>query len=64
MVPVMDWTTGGTLGSQAAEYEGREDGEKEREVNANGSAGTVTGPVQPSARVFSVIRRKPSGSKP
>lgn len=26
LIPVMDWTTGSTLGSQAGEYEGREDG--------------------------------------
>lgn len=60
----MDWTTGSTLGSQAGEYEGREDGGRDEEVNTNGSAGTLTGPVQPCACVFSVIRRTPSGSKP
>lgn len=38
--------------------------ERDHEVNADGSAGTVTGPVQPCARVFSVIRRTPSESKP
>lgn len=26
LIPVMDWATGGTLGSQAGECEGREDG--------------------------------------
>lgn len=26
MIPVMDWTAGGTLGSEAGEYEGREGG--------------------------------------
>lgn len=65
LIPVMDWATGGTLGSQAGECEGREDGGGwNQEVNTNGSAGTVTGPVQPCACVFSVIRRTPSGSKP
>lgn len=37
---------------------------RDQEVNANGSAGTVTGPVEPHACVFSVIRRTPRGSKP
>lgn len=36
----------------------------DQEVNANGSAGTLTGPVRPCACVFSVIRRTRSGSKP
>lgn len=64
MIPVMDWTTGGTLGGKAGEYEGREDAGGGQEISANGTSGRVTGPVHPCARVGRVIRRTPSRSKP
>lgn len=47
MIPVMDWTAGGTLGSEAGEYEGG--GVGSQEVSANGTVGGVTGPMQACA---------------